>query len=336
MYSNYPLKSHLVIPHILFVLTLVSCGKEVVDEEYTAGLQKPEAETTLTFENLPVIDGSDSTEPLRSLLVAKELGVDLGWNKDPVDMVWRFMAEEDNKEWYGIWGLQSGGKQGSLKMSGTHDSFLGLIRGESDLIITARSISRDEKKYADEEGVELLSCPIAKDAFVFIVNEANPVKNLTIEQVQKIYMGEIINWEEVGGDNAPITPYVRNANSGSQEKMETMVMKGLTMPDWSVLTLWAMLTPYTKLARDTFGICYTPYYYYKYMARNEKIVAISLNGVSPNRETIEDGLYPFVTEVFASVRSDIDKSSTAYQLFYQLSTGKKDDVIEESGYVCYN
>ena len=71
--------------------------------------------------------------------------------------------------------------------------------------------------------------PADGDALVFIVNPENPVKNLTSDQVRKIYTGEISNWKEVGGMDHAITPYIRNADSGSQEKMETLVMDGLKM-----------------------------------------------------------------------------------------------------------
>ena len=170
----------------------------------------------------------------------------------------------------------------------THQSFVDCIDGKNDIIITARGISRDESVYAKEKGVELLSRPIAKDAFVFIVNAGNPVKNLTVEQVKKIYMGEITNWKEVGGNDAPIVPYVRNANSGSQEKMETVVMAGLTMPEWKELTLFTMISPYIQLDSDVNGICYTPYYYFSSIVRPEQIKMVSLDGIMPAKETIKN------------------------------------------------
>ena len=54
--------------------------------------------------------------------------------------------------------------------------------------------------------------------------EKNPIDNLSIEQIQGIYTGDIVNWSEVGGWDCELHPYVRNRNSGSQEKFETMVM----------------------------------------------------------------------------------------------------------------
>ena len=57
-----------------------------------------------------------------------------------------------------------------------------------------------------------------------------------------------------------------------------------------------------------------------------------MNGIVPDEKTIENGTYPYVTEVMASVRADTDKSSTTYQLFYQLATGQHNTIVKESGY----
>lgn len=312
---------------------LVSCSsdddtEENTDEEITS-LEKPTATTALTIDNAPVIDGSDSTEPLRTLLMCRLLGIDCQWMEELASsMTWRILpdysrlSQEDRKTF-----------SQKLQNWNTHSSFLGCIDGHNDIIITARGISRDERAYAEEKGVELLSSPMAKDAYIFIVNADNPVSNLSIEQVKRIYMGEITNWKEVGGNDAPIVPYIRNANSGSQEKMETVVMAGLTMPKWDTLILYTMISPYITLERDKNGICYTPFYYYDSIVRSGMVKALSLDGIKPCKETIKNDTYPYVTEVMGSVRSDIDKSSTAYQLFYNLSIGKYNNIIDESGYV---
>jgi len=313
------------------------------DDGAEAPLPPPDAITAYTLDNLPVIDGSDSTQPLRTLLTCRLIGKDCWWDYNATMPFSRWIMmyyDPAAIEIYGraeqeayldsIWRLND-----KLLNNNTNASFLNLIRGEKDvcLIVTARGISRDEQQEATERGVELLSRPVARDAFVFIVNRNNPVHNLTIEQMKKIYMGEITNWKEVGGNDAPIHPYIRNANSGSQEKMETVVMAGLDMPSWNTMILSGMSAPYSRLGHDIDGICYTPYYYYKFIARDEKILAISLDGIEPNRTTIADGTYPYVTEVMASVRSDVDRSSTAYQLFYELATGRHDAIITESGYI---
>ena len=292
-------------------------------------LEKPTATTTLTLANMPVIDGSDSTEPLRNLLVYRLLGIDCQWQQNlHTDGTWTIKPIWNRLDEDGRSGLQR-----IVRNSNTHGSFVRLIDGDDDLIITARGISRDEQKYADEKGVGIIAHPIARDALVFIVNPKNPVRHLTTEQIQKIYTGEIRNWREVGGNDAPISPYVRNPNSGSQEKMETIIMSGLKMIDWPEMVGYVMLAPYYQLRQDENGIAYTPFYYYDTIVNDDGTQVIGVNGIVPSKKTIEDGTYPYVTEVMASVRADIDKSSTAYQLFYQLATGQHDNIVRESGYI---
>lgn len=313
------------------MLFLASCSSDDDDnnEVTIPDLQKPTATTQLTLENAPIMDGSDSTEPLRSLLMCRLLGVECEWRQRlATNATWgvipqyQTLSNEDNVALQRI-----------LQNRNTHGSFVSLIDGENDIIITARGISRDEQTYANEKGVSLLSHPVAKDAFVFIVNPKNPVRNLTIEQIQKIYTGEIRNWKDVGGNDATINPYIRNANSGSQEKMETIVMKGLKMIDWPEMVGYVMLSPYFQLEQDENGIAYTPFYYYDTIVNDDRTQVIGVNGVTPAKKTIENNSYPYVTEVMASVRADVDKGSTAYQLFYRLATGQHNDIVKESGYI---
>lgn len=71
--------------------------------------------------------------------------------------------------------------------------------------------------------------PFAIEGLVFVVNADNPVDSLSVEQVQKIYTGEITNWSEVGGVDEPITAFQRNENAGSQTMMKKLVMDGMDM-----------------------------------------------------------------------------------------------------------
>ncbi len=321
---------------MLAIISLASCNiddngdtPELIIDPVEVGLEKPTATTVLSLSNAPIIDGSDSTEPLRNLLMCRLLGIDCQWLQHletdgtwGIVPQWQSLSDEDNTTLQRI-----------LQNRNTHSSFVSLIDGDDDIIITARDISRDEQKYADEKDVALLSYPIAKDAFAFIVNPKNPVHNLSIAQIQKIYTGEIRNWKEVGGNDAAINPYVRNPNSGSQEKMETIVMAGLTMIDWPEMVGYVMLAPYYQLANDENGIAYTPFYYYDTIVNDERTQVIGVDGIVPSKLSIENDSYPYVTHVMCSVRADIDKSSTAYQLFYQLASGQHNDIVNESGYI---
>ena len=84
-----------------------------------------------------------------------------------------------------------------LNYSNTHPGYVKLINGEVDLIVVTEP-SEEELKLAKEKGIELEVIPVVKEGFVFYVNRDNKVDNLSVEQIQKIYTGEIKNWKEVG------------------------------------------------------------------------------------------------------------------------------------------
>ncbi len=293
----------------------------------------PESLGGLTPYSLPVIDGSESTMPLRHILVGKLLKLDYKWERDPfappgqgLKMIYLDYSSIPNDKDYLI--------KNKLITTNTHPSFISLIEGKVDIIITARDISRDEQSYAEKSGVRIMSKPIAMDALTFMVSPKNPVENLTHDEIRGIYSGNIKFWSQVGGSTEPITPYVRNRNSGSQEKFETMVMDGLEIPDFPELQIGTtMESPYIKLKYDKTGISYTPFYYYNFIVDNDDTKAIGINGVSMTKEHIIDGTYPYNTEVFVCVRENIDKSSVAYELYRYLTTYQGQEIVEESGYV---
>ena len=190
---------------------------------------------------------------------------------------------------------------------------------------------------SEKLGVELETAPLAIDALVFIVNPMNPVKNLTSDQVRKIYTGEIRNWKEVGGVDHAITPYIRDVDSGSQEKMETLVMKGLTMIDGEYMPeiIGSMMdSPYRQLEFNEYGIAYTPFFYRIAMVRDlSNVTMLSIDGVAPTKESLRSNKYPFVSSIYAAVRKTEDHKSMAYKLYQFLFTKKGADMIDESGYI---
>lgn len=303
----------------LLVFSVASCSSDDDDNEVLGDV---------TINNFPVIDGSDSTTPLRSILMCRLLGFDYEWHQSPVQLDW-FVAPTytcSEEERHQI--------MDRLKGNNTHGSFVNLIDNKVELIITARAISRDEKAYANEKGVTLIEKKIAKDALTFIVNPSNPVNSLTVEQIQGIYTGDITRWDEVGGKAETMTPYVRDRNSGSQEKFETMVMSGLKIKDFPEMQIGkTMMTPYYQIEYDKTGIAFTPFYYYSVIVANDRIKGLAVNGIVMTKENIANGTYPYISDVYVAVRSDIDKTSTAYRIFEFLTTKGGQKIVEESGYV---
>ena len=98
--------------------------------------------------------------------------------------------------------------------------------------------------------MELEIHAVALDAFVILANTENPVESLQQQDVRAIYTGEITRWNQVGGQAQEINPYQRNRNSGSQELMEKLIMRGEAMIDAPDMSLEGMMGPINALASD--------------------------------------------------------------------------------------
>ncbi|MDR2914654.1 MAG: substrate-binding domain-containing protein [Tannerella sp.] len=305
---------------LLSACLFFSCSKEENENFRIEGL---------TMENYPFVDGSTSTAPLNNLIACKLLGYKYEWQQAWVanglwqlttDLPYEFVSER-------------------IKSSQTHNSFINLIDNKAEIILSARKMSDDEKQYAENAGVTLIETPVALDAFIFITNKENKIKSLTINQIQDIYTSKIRNWQEVGGSDNPINPYVRNANSGSQELMESLVMKNIEIsifPEDYESEIPGMLPVFSTLRNDVNGLCYTVYYYKEQLVREDVVKSLAVNGIYPDKKTIKRKEYPLVAEVYAVIRSDLDKSSAAYKIYELLQTKEGKVWIEESGYIPYN
>jgi phosphate transport system substrate-binding protein len=303
---------------VLLCLAFFACDKE----ETFVGLGG------LTIDNYPRVDGSTSTQPLSMLIACKLLGVSYEWTYG--DGMGGLMGEQ--------WLFPSSDRNllaERIKVSQTHGAFMNLIDKNADIIFTHRTLSPYEKAHADELGVTLIETSIALDAFVFVVNPNNPVKSLTVKQVQDIYTGEITNWKQVGGSDEVIKPFVRPSNSGSQEVMETLVMKDLEISDsFDDSQIISMAGVFPEMY-DAGSICYTFDYYKRIMVQvsDEDVPKIKINNVFPDKNTVKNRTYPFVSEVRVAIRSDLDKNSMAYKLYMYIQTKEGKDIISESGYI---
>jgi len=280
----------------------------------------------ITMENYPKVDGSTSTDPLNRLIACKLLGYNYEWEQ----------AVFMNNLWYLKTDLPQDFVAERLKSSQTHQSIINLIDKKADIILTARKMSPDEKEYADNAGVQLIETPVALDAFIFVANLENPVKSLTTKQVQDIYMGKIKNWKEVGGNDKAMKPYTRNQNSGSQELMESLVMKELEMGDLAVdyePELPGMSQVFSSIRYDVDALGYTVYYYKEHIVRDKVVKSLAIDGIYPDKGSLQSRKYPFVAEVYAAIRSDLDENSMAYKLYKLLQTAAGKSVIAESGYL---
>jgi len=224
----------------------------------------------------------------------------------------------------------------------THNAYVKLINDEVDLILVTEP-SKEELELAKQKGVELEVIPVVKEGFVFYVNSGNAIDNLTTEQIQKIYTGEITNWKDVGGADEKILAYQRPTNSGSQTGMLSLVMKGLKMMEPKTETLAGTMEEIINFVSDyTNGknaIGYSYYYYANTMFESiDKTVASNINllgvdGVKPTNKTIQNGSYPFTTAYYIVINKADGEDSPARILANQMLSARGQKVAEEAGYV---
>lgn len=218
----------------------------------------------------------------------------------------------------------------------TAKAYENLINKKTDLIFVSEP-SDDILNQAKKAGVEFEMVGIGRDGFVFVENKDNAIDNLTIEQIQSIYTGKITNWSEVGGEDAPIVAYQREKNSGSQNLMEKMVMKGLKMMDvpqsLELTNMSGLIDKIASYENSKNSIGYSIYLYAKEQYVKDSIKFLSINGVYPSDETIADGSYPLSKIVYAIYRKDEPQDSNTRKLVEWLKTEEGQKTVEAGGYV---
>lgn len=290
----------ILLTFLLSMSLLTGCLSNVNPTDTTNGASEP----LFTLENYPKLDASLALHPLVNAIASDFMDI-------PVDELDFEYTKTRSSEVY-------------------HN----LIDGKVDVIF-ASAISEEDKEYAAQQGVELNIIPATSSAFVFIVNTANQVDNLTLDEIQRIYTGEITNWKEVGGKDAPIIAYQRPVGSGSQTAMLSLVMKGKTI-----------MTPPTDRVQGEMGeiidavaeydnadtaLGYSYFYYVTTMYKRDTIKMLSVDSVEPTFETIQNGEYPLYTNAYIVTRSDADENTLKWVDAVLGERGNK--IIAEEGYV---
>jgi phosphate transport system substrate-binding protein len=118
------------------------------------------------------------------------------------------------------------GKYVSIIGGGSGVGIAALIDGEVDIAMTSRAMKDVEMENAHNNGINPLQHTIAWDGISVIVNPENPISELTFEQIKAIYVGDVSNWNEVGGEDREIVVLSRDSSSGTYEYFKDEVLEG--------------------------------------------------------------------------------------------------------------
>ncbi|WP_418264124.1 phosphate ABC transporter substrate-binding protein [Flavobacterium faecale] len=209
-----------------------------------------------------------------------------------------------------------------------------LIDGTTDIAMASRDLKTEEKLKFSETKVEIEKVIIAFDALAVIVNPANKVSQLTREQLEKIYIGEIKNWKEVGGADEKIVAYSRESSSGTYEffKEEVMDKKNYATDILSLPATGAIVQAVgqTKGAIGYVGLAYE--------TKEVKQIAVSYdqgkNFIAPSVASAKDKTYPISRPLFY-MYNKTNEAKVKPIVDYALSAeGQKS--VSEIGYVPLN
>ncbi len=194
------------------------------------------------------------------------------------------------------------------------------INKQVDIAQSSRKIKDDEKSQATAGGLDPFETHILDDALAMAVHPDNKVTQLTLEQVAKIFAGQITDWSEVGGSGGAITIYTRNEESGSFAYMEEDVIQkvlGKEVKYSSDINKQANAPAgLTAVSGDPSGIFYAGLGNLADIPQGKvKVVPVSKdassNGVVPSEATVKDKTYPISRGLFYYTNGDPAKSTNA-------------------------
>jgi phosphate transport system substrate-binding protein len=139
---------------------------------------------------------------------------------------------------------------------GSGTGIAALINGTTDIAEASRPMKSSEVSSAESrQGGKVKETPVALDALSIYVHESNPLTELSLPQARKIYTGQITNWKDVGGKDAPITLYSRENNSGTYVFFKEHVLQNDDF-DPSAQTLPGTASVVNAVSKDPNGIGY--------------------------------------------------------------------------------
>ncbi len=215
---------------------------------------------------------------------------------------------------------------------GSGTGIAALINGKCDIANSSRIMEPRELNQAKDRGIDVKRVVIAMDGLSIITNKNNPVKQLTIDQLGKIFRGEITNWKELGGKDMQITLYGRQSNSGTFIFFREAILKGDYSQNMNRMNGNAQIVEAIK--QDVSGIGYVGVGYVK-NAKGINVLKIAkdMNSeyISPlNMSAVEQGKYPIARPLNQYING-IPKG--AMKDFIEFELGDRgQEIVKEEGF----
>lgn len=204
--------------------------------------------------------------------------------------------------------------------TGSGSGIQAVSEGRCDIGLSSRALKDDEKASGLKETT------LALDGIAIIVNPQNPVKDLSLEQIAKIYTGEITNWKDVGGEDAEIVLIGREAGSGTRDGFESITDTKDACQYRQELTSTGDVI--TTVSQNPNAIGYA-----SLAAIKDSVKALTVNGVAPTEATVKDGTYLVQRPFVLVTKEGVSLSETAQKFFDFATSADAASIISAAGAV---
>ena len=207
--------------------------------------------------------------------------------------------------------------------TGSGSGIQAVTEGRCDIGLSSRALKDDEKASG------LVETVLAYDGIAIVVSPENPVSDLDVDTIAKIYTGEITNWKDVGGDDAEIVLIGREAGSGTRDGFESITGTKDACAYRQELTSTGDVINTVSQNPNAIG-------YASLSAVGESVKALTVGGVKASEATVKDGSY-VVQRPFVLVTKEGTELSPAAQAFFDCAISPEvADIIANAGAVAAN
>lgn len=214
----------------------------------------------------------------------------------------------------------------NIAAEGSSSGFAALLDQTADIAMSSRHAKPTEISAAAAKGLELKDVTVAHDALVIVVNEGNPVKDLTKEQIEQVFTGDITDWSAVGGNPGAISLYTRNTSSGTYADFKELAMNKRDYAG-SAQKMAGNEQIAAEVGKNASGIGYVGLAY----AKAPGIEPLTVDGVAANQEDVRNKSYAYSRPTFFYTNGEPKGLAKEFIAFTLSPEGSK--IIEQVGFV---
>ena len=215
---------------------------------------------------------------------------------------------------------QNPGTTFTYNPTGSGSGITAVQEGRCDIGLSSRALKDEEKASG------LVETVVAYDGIAIIVHPDNPVADLSVETIGKIYTGEITNWKDVGGNDAEIVVIGREAGSGTRDGFESITGTKDACKYRQELTSTGDVI--TTVSQNPNAIGYA-----SLASVKDTVKALTVDGIAATEETVKDGSYVVQRPFVFVTREGVELSETAQKFFDFATSADAAEIIATAGAV---